>query len=283
MHQVGRVTLVVQPGQTGIGVALAEAADRPAAWPGLGSRDPGPIRLFVVRGVDAFQAIAPGQAPSWGAGLALPNARTLVVRVDAVGDPFQTLRHELAHLALRQAVRVRLPLWFDEGYAVVAASELGGLHILELNLALAGGRVPTLRELDRELRAGPLAASQAYALAGTAVQYLARRHPDRTLDALVKRLEEGTAFVDAVLASTGLTEGQFELAWQRDTKRRYGVLVWLVAGGGWFVAGVLLAFGVVMRRRRDRPRRLALDTGWELPPPDPPEEEPTLDQTPESR
>jgi hypothetical protein len=283
VHQVGRITLVVRPAQAGIGLALAEAADRPFAWPGLGSRDPGPLRLFVVDGAEAFTATAPGRVPAWGAGLALPGARTLVVRVDAVGDPFQTLRHELAHLALHEAVRVRLPLWFDEGYAVVAAGEFGRLRQLELNLALAGGRVPTLRELDRALRGGEMAASQAYALAGTAVHYLARRHPDRTLDALIRHLEARTSFDQAVIAATGLSVGQFELAWQRDTKRRYGLVVWLVAGGGWLLLGLLLILGITLRRRRDRPRRAALDAGWELPPPEEPAEGEQLDQPGEFR
>ena len=91
------------------------------------------------------------------------------------------------------------------------------------------------------------------------------------------------SFDEAVLASTGFTLGQFELAWQRDTKRRYGLLVWLVGGGGWLVAGLLLALGVTLRRRRDRPRRMALDIGWELPPPEPEEAGENLDQTIESR
>jgi len=272
------VTLVTRPAQVGLGLALAEAADRPATWPGLGSRDPGPLRIVVVRGDDDFTATAPGRAPEWGAGLAIPRARTIVVRADGTGDPFQTLRHELAHLALHEAVRIRLPLWFDEGYAVVAAGELGRLRTLQLNLALAGGRVPSLRELDRDLRAGALEAELAYAFAGTAVHYLARRHPEGSLDAVLRRLEAGTDFREAVLRTTGLTLGQFEVAWQRDTKRRYSLVVWVVAGGGWLLAGILLVLGVVMRRRRDRPRRAALDAGWELPPPEPPDV-PELDQT----
>jgi hypothetical protein len=283
VHQVGQVTLVVKPAQAGIGLALADVADRPATWPGLGPRDPGPLRLFVVDGADAFASSVPGQVPSWGAGLALPSARTLVVRVDALGDPFQTLRHELAHLALHEVVRVRLPLWFDEGYAVVAAQEFGRLQQLELNLALAGGRVPKLRELDRALRGGEMVASQAYALAGTAVQHLARRHPEGTLDALVRHLEAGTAFEDAVVAATGLSVAQFELAWQKDTKRRFGLVVWLVAGGGWLFLGLLLLVGTMLRRRRDIPRRAALDVGWELPPPEEPGGDEPLDQPPDSR
>jgi len=268
MHQIGRVALMVPPGRAGIGLALADAADQPATWPGLGRRDPGPLRLLVADGADQFGASSTGRVPAWGAGLAMPRARTIVIRVDQPGDPFRTLRHELAHLALHEAVRGRLPLWFDEGYAVVAAGELGRSQALQLNLSLAGGRVPSLRALDRELRAGRLEAEQAYALAGTAVSYLARRHPEGTLDALIGRLEAGAGFGDAVLASTGLTLGQFELAWQRDTKRRFGLVVWLVSGGAWMGLAGLVVLGVMARRRRDAPRRAALDVGWVVEPPE---------------
>lgn len=264
--QVGRVTAVASPTRIDLAVALAEAADRPAIWPGLGSRDPGPLRVVVVDDDAGFGASAAGRVPTWGAGLALPGARTIVVRADGRGNPFQILRHELAHLALHEAVRVRVPLWFDEGYAVLASGEFGRVQALRLNLALAGGRVPDFRQLDRELRAGSFEAQQGYALAGTAVAYLARRHPAGTLDALLSRLEAGARFEEAVLTSTGLTLAQFETAWQRDTKRRYGLVVWLVAGGGWLIAAGLLVVGMLLRRRRDRPRRAALDVGWEVAP-----------------
>jgi len=52
--------------------------------------------------------------PGWGAALAFPESRTIVLRADA-GDLERTLRHELAHLALHRQIRVRVPLWFDEG------------------------------------------------------------------------------------------------------------------------------------------------------------------------
>lgn len=275
--------MVSRPGRASLALALAEAADRPQSWPGLGPRDAGPVRILLVDGAQQLAATAPGaQVPGWGAGLAFPGARTLVIRMDGGDDPFQTLRHELAHLALHEAVRVRLPLWFNEGYAVVAAGELGRLEALRLNLALAGGRVPSFRVLDRELRAGQAVARDAYAFAGTAVAYLARRHPDGTLDALLRRLESGVAFPDAVLAATGLTLAQFEIAWQRDTKRRHGWLIWISAGGGWILAGLLLVLAVILRRRRDRPRRAALDQGWVVPDPGG-DEGPDLDQTADPR
>jgi hypothetical protein len=83
--------------------------------------------------------------------VALPGLRTIVLRADGT-DLSRTLRHELAHLALHEQVDVRVPLWFDEGYAGLAAGEWERLGRLELNLTVARGALPGLRALDGALR-----------------------------------------------------------------------------------------------------------------------------------
>lgn len=265
--QIGRVTVHVPPARVALGVALGERADQPATWRGLGDRvDSLPLRVVVAPDEEAFGRLARGRLPAWGVGMALPSARTVVVRADAP-DPMGALRHELAHLALHAALRgrVRVPLWFDEGFAVVAAGEWGRFDALQLNLAVARGALVDLRTLDGSLRRGPGEAETAYALAGSAVLHLARLNPSGSLDALVDRLAAGEDFEAAVLATTGRTLGGFETAWHRDARTRFGLVVWLVAGGGW----ALVAFSVLAlagwRRRRDRPRRAALDVGWTIP------------------
>jgi hypothetical protein len=67
-----------------------------------------------------------------------------------------------------------------------------------------------------------------------------------------------------VLATTGLTIGRFEQEWQRTVKRRYTLGNWLIAGGGWVVVALVVAWLVHRRRRADRARRAALDVGWEV-------------------
>jgi hypothetical protein len=265
-----------------LAIALAEDADAPRAWYGLGQTPPGRIRLIVVRGEARLDSLMRGRGPAWGAGFAMPGARTIVIRADK-GDPRQTLRHELAHFALHDAVRVRVPLWFDEGYAAIAAGEWGRLDGLRLNLTVARGRIPNFYELDRALRAGESTAEAAYALAASAVAMVARRHPGHSLDPLLTRLKGGESFESALLATTGSTIGRFEVEWQKDVRKRYGLLVWAMAGGLW----LLVALGVILaswlRRRRDRPRRAALDQGWVIEPQDPetPEEgPPRLDSSP---
>jgi hypothetical protein len=274
--EVGEVTVMAPRDRMALGIALGELADQPFEWPGLGRRSLGPIRLMLAPDQAAFDRISRGRLPSWGAGLALPAVRTVVVRVD-LDDPRTALRHELAHLALHGAVPGRVPLWFDEGYAVVAAREWDRLAALQLNLAVARGRVPGLDGLDAALRRSELEAEVAYALAGSAVAELARRNPSGTLEPLLSRLTAGEPFGTAVLATTGLTLDRFDEAWHREVRRRYSLVVWLVAGGGWGLLGLVTVAIVLIRRRRDLPRRQALDSGWVIPP-EAMEEAASLDQ-----
>jgi peptidase MA superfamily protein len=276
--QVGRVTAVAWPAQQAVATDLARLADRPAEWPGLGVRDPGPLRLIVVPGAHLLDSLTAGRAPPWGAAIAVPGARTILLRADEA-DLVRTLRHELAHLALHEAVAVRVPLWFDEGYAAWAAGEWDRLGTLELNLTVVRGAVPTLTGLDGALRGSASSADAAYALAVSAVAELARRNPTGTLTPLLRRLESGEDFDAAVLATTGLAVGRFEQEWQRTIRRRYTLGNWLIAGGGWLIVALLVAVQVRRRRRIDRVRRAALDDGWNVEPET--EQGPELDPTPD--
>lgn len=236
----------------------------------------------MVRGAAQLDSLMRGRGPAWGAGFAMPGARTIVIRADR-GNPRQTLRHELAHFGLHDAIPVRVPLWFDEGYAAIAAGEWDRLDGLRLNLTVARGRVPNFYELDRALRAGESTAEAAYALAASAVAMMARRHPRHTLEPLLTRLAAGESFDSALLATTGSTPGRFEVEWQKDVRKRYGLLVWAAAGGLWLFVALGVIVAAWLRRRRDRPRRAALDQGWVVEPeePDVPEEPASpLDRTP---
>lgn len=277
--QVGRVTAVAWPRQLELAIELARQADQPAEWPGLGQVAPGPMRLVVVPDGRRLDSLTLGRAPRWGAAVALPALRTIVIRADGEELP-RTLRHELAHLALHERVQVRLPLWFDEGYAGWAAGEWERLGVLELNLAVARGALPGFRALDGSLRATETSADAAYALAFSAVAELARRNPTGTLTPFLERLAAGEDFDAAVLATTGLTADRFEEAWQRGVRRRYGLATWLLAGGGWLLVAIAVLGLVHLRRRADRPRRRALDEGWHVEPEavDGPELDPTRER-----
>ena len=263
--QVGDVRAVATAGRLDAAIGLAELADRPTTWPGLGRRSPGPLQLVLVADSGEMSRLAGGRAPGWGAAVAFPESRTIILRADLPDLP-RTLRHELAHLLLRGSVRSRLPLWFDEGYATLAAGEWERLTALEVHLSVLVTGVPTLGDLDGQLRGAAPMADRAYGLAESAVTALAERIPGGDLAPLIDSLAHGVEFADAVHAVTGRELSRFESEWRQETRKRFRGVLWFVAGGWWALVGVLVFVAWVLRRRRDRPRRIALDTGWELPP-----------------
>ncbi len=276
---MGQVTAIASRADLDLAVALAEQADRPATWYGIGRKSVGPLALVVLRGGAGFDSLSRGRIPSWGAGLAIPGARFIAIRADR-DDPFRVLRHELAHIVLHETTKGRVPLWFDEGYAVVAAGELGRLDLLRLNLTVARGAVPSLPTLDAGLRGSASTAEASYALAASAVAFLARKNPSGTLEPLFAGLMAGVPFDTAVAVTTGLNPDRFEEAWQKDVRRRHGMGLWLAAGGMWAVVGAGVVLAAYLRRRRDRPRRAALDQGWNVVVEDPGAEPPASEAPP---
>ncbi len=262
--RVGRVTAIYWGRDAAAAAALAEYADRVQRWPGIPDPPARPMRLILASSRDRFDSLTAGRVPEWGAAAAFPGANTIVLRLSS--DPRRVLRHELAHLALNDAVR-QVPRWFDEGYAVRAAGEWDRVDALRVNWIVLRGRTPSLPEVDRYLRdrtAGN--AEAAYALAGTAVLYLERMGGDRGLGPLIGALRQTADFDRALRATYGITLGQFEDLWTKDLRNRYG---WLLLIGSfsafWSLAGALLVVLWVWRRRRDRGRRAALDEGWVVP------------------
>ena len=269
---VGRVTAVAWPAQQGLAAALAEAADRAPPFPGVGPLPARPIRVILAPTRERFDSLTRGRLPRWSEGAAFPEAGTVVLLTDGPHDRLTgALRHELAHVALRWRVRRMLPLWFEEGYAAVAAGEWDRLDALRLNWQVARGVQLDLDELDRALRSDRPDATTAYALATTAVLLLERWGGGHGLEPFIDYLTRD-ATLDAALRHTyHVTEGDFEARWQRDVAARYGWLGWASAVGlFWAALGLVLIWLVRLRRRRDRVRRALLDEGWTLPQDDEP-------------
>ena len=257
---VGRVTAVAWPSQQGLATSLAELADRARDFPGIGALPDRPIRLILAPTRERYDSLTRGRLPLWSEGAAFPDAGTIVLLTDRPSARPAALRHELAHLALRWHVGRHVPLWFEEGYAAVAAQEWDRLDALRLNWQLARGVRMDLEDVDRALRGARGDAETGYALAATAVLMLQRWGGERGLGPLLANLPQAESFDAALRATYHVTEGDFELRWQRDVGSRYGWLSWLAAMGFfWLSIGALLAALVLLRRRRDQRKRAALE------------------------
>jgi len=258
---VGRVTAIAWPNQQTLAASVAEAADHAGDFPGIGPLPDRPVRIILAPTREKYDSLTRGRLPLWSEGAAFPDAGTIVLLTDKPSNrPTAALRHELAHLALRWHVGRHVPLWFEEGYAAVAAQEWDRLDALRLNWQLARGVRMDLDDVDRALRGARGDAETGYALAATAVLLLQRWGGERGLTPLLANLPQAESFDAALRATYHVTEGDFELRWQRDVGSRYGWLSWLAAMGFfWLSIGALLAALLLLRRRRDQRKRAALE------------------------
>jgi peptidase MA superfamily protein len=258
----GRFTFVAYPPDELLAKSLLAAAVARDTFPGL-PRPTQRVIIAIAPDKSRFRAWTGPNAPEWGAAVAFPESSRIVMQGrDAgsdAGDPIEVLRHELAHLALHEALGDLPPRWFDEGYASYTANEVARDAVLGANLALLFRGMPALDSLDVGFAGGSLRAQGTYALAYRAVAELAAQDPERGLTLFFKYWKETGRFESAIRRAYGLTQGQFEEVWRARTRRRYGGLA-LVADMS--IAAAVTLFVVmpfyVIRRRRDRLRMAAL-------------------------
>lgn len=202
-------------------------------------------------------------APEYGAAIAVPAEQRIVMQGSRAGsdagDPIQVLRHELAHLALHEAMGDLPPRWFDEGYASYVAGEWGREEVLATNIALAWRGVPSLEALDRAFEGGPGRAAGAYALAQRAVVELAALDPERGLSLFFGYWRESGELDPAIRRAFQMTQGDFEARWRQRTRRRYGALALFadLSVGAVVLVMVLVPLHIARKKRnRERLERL---------------------------
>ena len=255
---VGRFTAVYFPEDDRLARTLLEGAARNDSFPWL-PRPQQRVLIAIAPDARRFRQWAGPAAPEWGVALAFPASRRIILQGHSAGsdagDPQETLRHELAHLALHERLGDRPPRWFDEGYASVAAHEWRRDDVLAANVALALRGVPSLEQLDESFEQGTTAAQSAYALSYRAVTELAALDPERGLTLLFRYWENARNLDAAVRQAFGMTLSGFEKEFQGRTQRRYGALaVFADLSLMFLVTSLFILPFIVSRRARDRRR-----------------------------
>jgi hypothetical protein len=252
----GRFTLVADASDERLARSLLATAIAQDTFPGL-PRPRDHVLIAIARDQARFRALVGPNAPEWGAAIAIPDERRIVMQGSRAGsdagDPRSVLRHELAHLALHEAMGPLPPRWFDEGYASVSAGEWDREQAFETSIGLVWHALPSRDSLDAGFMAGASRASWSYAVAHRVVAELQSLDTQNGLKNFFAEWKASGSFEIGLRRAFGLTGAQFDAYWQRQTRRQYGALAFvtnLSLVGGLF--GLLLGPLFWMRRRRDR-------------------------------
>jgi hypothetical protein len=220
-----------------------------------------PVEVRVARSFDDMTALAPSEIPPppYASAVALPGLRLVLLSMRAPGteegtDLKELLRHELAHIALDDAVDSKhVPLWFNEGFAVHASNEDPVMRLQSLTSASLSKSLIPLSELDRGFPSDHYEVSVAYAESADFVRFLLRQADRARFASLIDRTHKGEDFDRALADAYGTDERKLEYEWREELAKRYtfwpvllsGSLVWVLVVG-------LLAVGLVRRKRRDK-------------------------------
>ena len=220
-----------------------------------------PVRV-VLAGERSPQA---GDAPAWASGYALPAADTVVLfpaRVPSYPDRTleALLRHELAHILLsRAAGGYRVPRWFDEGTATVAAREWGIEDGARVALATIGRGPATLDEVEAAFGGDGTSAARGYAVAAALVRYLLRSAGDDAVGRILAEVRRGEPFDGAFRAVTGESLESFGAVYFRREALWNTWVPFLTSATALWMGITLLAL-LAIRRRRERDA--ALRRAW---------------------
>jgi hypothetical protein len=225
------------------------------------------IRIAAVPA--QLAALAPGEVPVGAAAVAYRDLHLVVMSLSAPpreqGDLEDRLRHELAHLALDEAVSGHdVPRWFHEGYAIHASGEEGNQRAEALCGAALRDRLLRLRDVEAQFPEGPAGGSLAAAEAADFVRFLLEPARKQQFTSLIDGLAEGRLFEVALGEAYEEDVGHIERRFRREIARRYSFMPVLV---GATVIWAAVALGAVLRRRRLAAMRLQVEARRQAPSP----------------
>jgi Peptidase MA superfamily len=266
-----RTRTLFAPGDSLIAVRVRDILEHEAPLPGLPDSLPSGVSVTLTASEAAFDAVAGTSVPEWRAAVSIPGRSLMVVPtregrslVDVEGR--RTLRHEWAHLGLHQYLGGSLiPRWFDEGYAEWASGGWDASRAWRLRILLALGRTPPLDSLSLAWPRDEVSAEAAYLLGASAVAFLLQESGPRGLRLFLERWRSSHSFETALRSTFGLTSGQFEEAWRRDVRKRYGWLFVFSHSAVFWMAMALLLLVIVRLRRRQNREHLARLRAEEIP------------------
>lgn len=212
--------------------------------------------------------LAPADAPppAYASGVAY-NGRHLVLltmmapRGAEATDLFPVFRHELAHVALEDAVQGKhVPVWFNEGLAIWLADEASADRMKVLwNATLSDTLIP-LADLDRSFPADPFEVNIAYAESADFMRFMLRKSDRVRFASMIDRVREGQPFERAVADAYNADLRRLEFEWHRNLDSRFSIIPILTGGGLiWVLALGGLVYAYVKRKRRTK----AILARWE--------------------
>lgn len=224
------------------------------------------VSVHVGRTPGEMATLAPVDSPfpKYAEGVAYPGLGLILLTIDpkypsADHDLSEVFRHELAHLALHEALEGHhVPLWLNEGFAIHLSGESSLARMQTLWSATLSETLMPLSQLDKHFPDDIVQTPIAYAESADVVRYLLRTRYSQRFVAMLRRVRSGQPFASAMTDAYGFEvygvgENSLEDEWRRDVAKRYSFWPVLFSGSMvWIGALGLFVVGYFRRRKQQR-------------------------------
>ncbi len=227
------------------------------------------IRVYLAESHEDFMERQPqgDRAPEWAAGLAYPDRNLMILKAPRAAlfgtiDPFQTFRHELAHLTLHQAMAGGIiPRWLDEGLAMYEAREWTFRTTAVISALTLKKKFIPLATLNHAFPVDFNEAEAAYAESFSMISWLMNRFGRKAFQTFILGLKERKTLSQSSAAAFGMTFYELENRWHRWLRLRYTWIPVITSTATlWFL--MTLIFLYVYYRKKRHVREKVVE--WEL-------------------
>jgi hypothetical protein len=237
----------------------------------LGSGKVDPIEVRIARNTAEMKKIKPGDPPfEWATGMALRGRRMIVLSLTPPGGGElvgirELFLHEVVHILTYDAAqRTDLPIWFNEGLAIMLSGEFSFQRTKTLLRAALGGDLLPIASLDRYYPEQGRKVTIAYAQSADLVKFISDSYGGKVeiIPELFKRLRRGDEFEPALESLCKRSIKQIEKEWMRSLSLQYMIAPTLMGGGalwGMITALVILAYIRRLRKARENLRKMEIE------------------------
>jgi hypothetical protein len=216
------------------------------------------VTVYVARTAEEMVSLAPEghPYPAYASGVAYPYLDLVLLTVfpkqhNPDYDLKEVFKHELAHLALKDAVGgAHVPRWLNEGFAVHFSGESSLARMKTLWTASLARTLLPLRELDTRFPDDAVETPIAYAQSADVVRHLLRTRDRERFMAMLRRVRSGETFDRALSDAYGLDVPGLEEEWLADVAKRYSFWPVLLSSMVWMSAIGLFVVGYYRRRKQ---------------------------------
>jgi hypothetical protein len=177
-----------------------------------------PIHLYIYANTDDMKdAIL--YEPTWTGGMAYADHDIVIIGISQRDLEWgrTTIAHELTHVLVGHLTFSCLgdvPTWLNEGLAVYAEGELDPSSRSQLDQAISGDQLLSVRSLSGGFSEVPSKAYLSYSQSYSIVKFLIETYGQESMNSLLITLRDGNTIDDALLQVYGFDIYGLENAWR---------------------------------------------------------------------